>query len=63
MSSKSFIGRLIFHHAKRVLTSLVSKLKEPDGMPLLDNLKNPDQRNFSLSYQSSTVEPLTLLPQ
>lgn len=61
MSSKSSIGSKIYHHAKKVLMSLVSKLKVPDGMLLLDNLKSPDQRNFSLSYQSSTVEPPILL--
>ena len=57
MSLRSSIGRLIFHHAKKVLMSLVSKLKEPDGMLLLDNLKSPDQRNNSLLSQLSTAEP------
>jgi len=57
MSLRSSIGRQIYHFAKKVPMSLVSKLKEQDGMLQLDNLKSPDQRNSSLSSQLLTAEP------
>jgi len=57
MFSRNSIGRLIYQHAKKVPTSLDSKLRVQDGMLLLDNLKSPDQRNSSQLSQLSTAEP------
>jgi len=57
MFSRNSIGSKIYHHAKREHMSSVSKLKEPDGMLVLVNLKNQDQRNNSQLFQLLTAEP------